>query len=381
MKSVRIRRDALPDHPWVYRKQVAEAETGTRNGDPVRILLSTGRPAGAGLYNGKSQIALRVLTRDPAAEIDRAFLERRIASAVRLRREVLRLDERTDAYRLVNSEGDGLSGLTVDRYGRVLVAQIRCLAFFRLAPDVREILERHFPGSRMVYRRDAQAEKIEGFRVPDPEDVPEVEIRADGLRYGVDPAAGHKTGLFLDQRDNRLLAALVARGRTVLDLFCYEGAFALACAKAGAKRALGVDLDEEAVARAVRNAERNRLDVEFRHADAFEILRGKPRADLILLDPPRWINSREEDEAGRSRYFDLNRLALEALPDGGLLMTSSCSGRLSREDFLGILRMAAARTGRVLRILAVNGPSPDHPVTTDFPEGHYLTAILAAVGH
>jgi 23S rRNA (cytosine1962-C5)-methyltransferase len=380
MKSVRIRRDSLPDHPWVYRKQVASPEPGTRNGDPVRILGSDGRPLGAGLFNGKSQLAIRVLTMDPAVEIDRAFLAGRLDRAVRLRRETLRLEERTDAFRVVNSEGDGLSGLIVDRYGDLLVAQIRCLGFFRLAPEVREILRGHFPGARMLFRRDREAEKIEGFRVPDPEEGPPTEIRCDGLRFGVDPAAGHKTGLFLDQRDNRRLAATAARGRDVLDLFCYEGAFALACAKAGAKSVRGADLDEAAIARARENARRNRLDVEFTHADAFEILRGRPRTDFLLLDPPRWISSPEDDAEGRRRYMDLNRLAMEALPEGALLMTSSCSGRLSRETLLGILREAAARAGKHLRFLSIHGPAPDHPVPANFPEGHYLTAVFAVVG-
>ena len=216
------------------------------------------------------------------------------------------------------------------------MAQVRCLGFFRLATEVRDILEReHFPGATMLFRRDPQAEKIEEFRVPDAAGVAQGEIKCDGIRFNVDLLEGHKTGLFLDQRDNRLLAASAAPGRDVLDLFCYDGAFALACAKAGARNVRGVDLDEAAVMRADANARRNRLEVEFAHADAFEVLRGKPKTDFLLVDPPRWISSEQDDAEGRRRYMDLNRLAIEALPDGGLLMTSSCSGRLSRGDFLG----------------------------------------------
>ena len=197
---------------------------------------------------------------------------------MRLRREVLRLDLRTDAWRVVNSEGDGLSGLIVDRYGDRLVAQVRCLGFFRLATEVRDILEReHFPGATMLFRRDPQAEKIEEFRVPDAAGVAQGEIKCDGIRFNVDLLEGHKTGLFLDQRDNRLLAASAAPGRDVLDLFCYDGAFALACAKAGARNVRGVDLDEAAVMRADANARRNRLEVEFAHADAFEVCAGNRR--------------------------------------------------------------------------------------------------------
>jgi len=378
VKSVRIRRETLPDHPWIYRKQIARADPGTRNGDPVRILTKDGTPAGAGLYNGKSRIALRVLSLEPDAVVDRDFLAGRIDAAVRLRREVLRLDDRTDAYRVVNSEGDGLSGLIVDRYGDWLSIQIKCLAFFRLASDVTEVLAGHFPGTRVAYRRDAQAERIEGFRVPEPEGA--AEIVSDGIRMEVDIRQGHKTGSFLDQRDNRVLAASLAGGRDVLDLFCYEGGFALACAAAGARSVRGVDLDEKAVVRALANAERNGLDAAFEHGDAFDVLRSNPRTDLLLLDPPRWISSREEEEAGKRRYLDLNALGIGALPEGGLLLTSSCSGRLPPSAFLEILRWAAARAGRSLTVLEVRGAAPDHPVPANFPEGRYLTAVLARVG-
>jgi 23S rRNA (cytosine1962-C5)-methyltransferase len=378
VRSVRIRRETLPDHPWIYRKQIARADPGTRNGDPVRILTKDGTPSGAGLFHGKSRIALRVLSREPDAVVDREFLAGRIDAAVRLRREVLRLEDRTDAYRIANSEGDGLSGLIVDRYGSWLSIQVKCLAFFRLAGEVVEILSEHFPGASVAYRRDAQAERIEGFRVPEPEGV--AEITSDGIRMEVDIRRGHKTGSFLDQRDNRVLAASLAEGRDVLDLFCYEGSFALACAAAGARSVRGVDLDEAAIERALANAERNGLDCAFEHGDAFDALRARPRADLLLLDPPKWISSREEEEAGKRRYLDLNALGIGALSEGGLLLTSSCSGRLSPSAFLEILRRAAARAGRSLTILDVRGAAPDHPVPANFPEGRYLTAVLARVG-
>jgi len=379
VRSVRIRREFLPDHPWIFRKQIAQADQGTRNGDPVRILGKDGKPLGAGLYNGRSQIAIRALTRDPDRTIDRAFLKERLDDAVRLRREVLELDARTDAYRVVNSEGDHLSGLIVDRYGPVLVVQLKCLGFFRLASEVEPVLLRHFPGSRIVYRRDAQAEKIEGFKVPRSSGSDRVEVVSDGIRFSVDLEKGHKTGAFLDQRDSRLLVAGLAKGRRVLDLFCYEGAFALASVRAGAREAIGVDLDEDAVARAAENAEQNHIAATFRHGDAFEVLRKKPETDFLLLDPPRWISSREDEREGRRRYLDLNILGLSALPPGGLLLTSSCSGRLSPGAFLEVLRQAASRTGRRLSVLEVRGAAPDHPVAANFPEGHYLTAVLARV--
>ncbi len=379
MKSVRIRRDSLPDHPWIYRKQVQRADPGTRNGDPVRILRKDGTPLGAGLFNARSQIAIRVLTRDTSVVLDECFLRRRIEEAVELRREILKLETRTDAYRVVNSEGDGLSGLIIDRYGPVLSVQIKCLGFFRFGGELVEILTHFFPGASIVYRRDEKAEKIEGFRVPVSKRPTVVEITSDGIHTAVNPVEGHKTGSFLDQRDNRLLAASVARGRKVLDLFCYEGAFALALAKAGARSVAAVDLDELAIERAAGNASRNGLDVDFRHGDAFAVLREQPDVDFILLDPPRWLEAGGDDQIGKRRYLDLNALAISALPRGGLLMTSSCSGRLTTEAFLEILRRAALRAERSLRILEVRGAAPDHPVRADFPEGRYLAAVLATV--
>jgi len=330
-------------------------------------------------FEGRSQIALRVLTRNPKEVIDDAFVRERVRRAIRLRRETLGLDRRTNACRLVNAEGDALSGLIVDRYADRIVLKVRCLGMYRFAAEVVATVRESWPDVRALYRRDPEAERIEGFRVPEPTDDAEVDIRVDGLEYRVDLRAGHKTGTFLDQRDNQRFAASMAKGRKVLDLFTYEGGFALSCARAGARRVVGVDLDERAVARAEANAKRNGLDVRFRHADAFEALRERPEADFVLLDPPRWIATRSDEREGRQRYLDLNVLAVRALPPGGLLATASCSGRLSTEDFVGIVRRAAVDAGRRLSLLAVRGAPPDHPVATDFPEGRYLTAVFAVV--
>jgi len=379
MKSVRIRRAVLPLHPWVYRKQVLRPDPGTRNGDPVRILDREGRPVGAGLYHGRSQIAIRVLTRDPKETIDAGFIGMRVREAIRFRRETLGLDRRTNAFRLVNAEGDGLSGIIVDRYADRISVRVRCLGMYRFAADVVAAVEEQYPGIRALYCRDTEAERIEGFRVPEPEGRTIADIEVDRIRYRVDLAAGHKTGAFLDQRDNHRFAASMARGRKVLDLFTYEGGFALACARAGAREVHGIDLDEHAVARAKENGLRNKLDIRFTHEDAFETLRRSPQADFIILDPPRWISSRSDENPGRQRYLDLNTLAIRALPAGGLLGTASCSGRLSAADFVEIVRRAAMDAGRTLRILSVRGAPPDHPVSSDFPEGHYLTALFAMV--
>ncbi|MEN8148875.1 MAG: class I SAM-dependent rRNA methyltransferase [Planctomycetota bacterium] len=379
MNAVRIRRTALPAHPWVYRKQVTRPDPGTRNGDPVRILGRDGQPLGAGLYHGKSQIAIRVLTTNPNEAIDTAFIRRRVGEAIRFRRETLQLDRRTNACRLVNAEGDGLSGIIVDRYANRASIRLRCLGMYRFAADVVAAIDEAYPGIRALYRRDPEAERIEGFRVPEPTGYTKVDIEVDRLKYRVDLVAGHKTGAFLDQRDNHRFAASMAKGRSVLDLFTCDGGFALSCARAGAKRTIASDLDENAVARAKGNAKANRLDVECRHADAFDVLKSRPKADYIILDPPKWISSRADEESGRRKYLDLNALAIAALPPGGLLGTASCSGRLTAGDFLEIVHRAAARAGRTIRILSVRGAPPDHPVSSDFPEGSYLNAVFATI--
>jgi 23S rRNA (cytosine1962-C5)-methyltransferase len=378
-------------HPWIYRKMLERPrEGGPRDGDAVEIYDKRGRFVGRGVYNGRSQIALRVLDwGGKGRPFDFAFFRDRIGEAVAIRREVLGLEERTDAYRAVNSEGDGLSGLVVDIYARRAVVEIMSLGLWKMRQWIEQALFEHFSLDGVHFRADERVQRIEGFR-PKPEAGPvPVTIVENGVRFEVDVAGGHKTGFFLDQRENRLALAELAHGKRVLDVCCYTGGFALAARVRGkAREALGIDLDEKAIARALRNAELNGLGgpngrVRFLHANAFHFLKEPREAedlwDVVVLDPSKLAPSREGLEEGLRDYHDLNRLALRNVKPGGIFLTCSCSGLVTLEMFLDVVARAAAHAEREVRVLRTSGPGGDHPVAADFPEGFYLKVVLAKV--
>ncbi|MGH9361002.1 MAG: class I SAM-dependent rRNA methyltransferase, partial [Thermoanaerobaculia bacterium] len=286
------RRASAPPHPWVYRRMVKETAPGLGDGDEVVGLAADGSPIGRGFYHRRSTIALRLLNGDAEEPLDAAFFRRRLARAVALRRETLGLDRSTDAYRVVHAEGDGLSGLIADRFGPVLVLEYFSYALHARHGLIRDLLVESFPGAEVVWRVDADIARREGIPQPPPPPERDVEIRENKVRMLVQPGRGHKTGFFLDQRENRERFASLVRGLKVLDGFCYTGAFGIAARTGGKARAVvGVDLDEEALAAARRNAALNRAEVEWVHADAFKYLRAQRNAfdpfEAIVLDPSK----------------------------------------------------------------------------------------------
>ena len=381
-----VLRGGPPVHPYVYSKRVLRAGRGAKDGEVARILTREGRPCGHGFYHSRSQIAVRVLSYDPDVVPDAAWLRARIRQAEALRRDVLRLPEVTDAWRTCHAEGDGLSGLVVDRYGHVAVASLFSLGWARRFEELAEALREETGVKAVVARTDARTEAQEGIRLPDAAPVPPVEIHEHGVRYLVDPCGGHKTGFFLDQRENRRLVAHLAHGRTVFDGMTYTGGFALSAARGGAASVRGMDLDEEALAAAAENARRNRLKVRFDHGDVFDALRAYAdgpegdRPDLLVVDPAKWAKDRAGLGAAFAKYADLNRLALRAVRPGGIVATHSCSGLVSEPEFVDVIRQAALDVGREVRFLHVGGAAPDHPVSSAFPEGRYLKSVFLAVG-
>jgi len=383
-------RGGPPVHPYVYSKRVLRADRSVRDGDVVRLLTREGKPCGYGFAHSQSQIGVRVLTYDAAVVPDEAWLAGRVRAAEALRREVLRLSEVTDAWRSVNAEGDGLSGLVVDRYADTAVVGLFSLGWMRRADELTRVLKDVLGVTQVVFRADEKTERQEGFTPPKPARVKRVRIRERDVAFEVDPAGGHKTGFFLDQRENRARLAALARGRSVFDGMTYTGGFALAAALAGASRVRGMDLDEEAVAQAGRNLALNRLpagtEVRFDHGDVFDALRAyatgpvKERPEVVVVDPAKWARDRAGLGAALAKYRDLNRLALEAVQPGGLVLTCSCSGLVSEEMYLSVLREAALDVRREVRLLTVSGAAADHPVAAAFPEGRYLKAVFLAVG-
>jgi 23S rRNA (cytosine1962-C5)-methyltransferase len=384
VNTVRLRIAASAVRPRLFRKMVRSADRGTAHGDVVRIEDRDGTYVGQGFYNGRSELAVRVLTRVHGETVDEAWVRRKVERAVRLRREVLRLDESTDAYRVFHAEADGLPGLVVDRYGDALSAEVSVLGTYRLMPVLKDALREQLGYRALAVREEARLAKIEGFRIPPPPRDADWRrrIREYDARFEVDLAGGHKTGFFLDQRDNRRAFALLARGRRVLDLCCHAGGFAIHAALAGARSVRAADLDEDAVALARANARRNDVPVEVVHADAFDVLRETKlgAVDAVVLDPPKLVRTRDERSRGLKRYLDLNTLALRALAPGGLLLTCSCSGLVDEPTFLETLRRAGTAADRKLRILRIAGAAPDHPVDPAVPESRYLKAVLAEVG-
>jgi 23S rRNA (cytosine1962-C5)-methyltransferase len=382
--QVRLKIARRSAHPWIFQKMVEKPATRIPGGGVVDIVDRDGQWVGRGFYNGHSRIALRVLTADAAEAIDEAFFARRLARAIALRRDWLRLDAVTDAYRLVHSEGDGLSGLVVDRFGPTLVLEFFAAGMFRFRSAIQAALAEHFPDSRFYWFAEEHVQKQESFDCRPPEAPPPGVITEHGLRFRVAPGSKHKTGFFLDQRDNRKTLAGFCVGRRVLDLCCNTGGFAVyAKALGGAEEVIGVDLDEQAIALGRQNANLNQARIRFVQADLFPWLRDVigtgQRFDVVVLDPSKQTRDREALGFALKRYLDMNRLALQAVAPGGIFLTCSCTGLVSEEEFLETLRRAAWQAGRTVQVLQITGAGPDHPFLIHVPEGRYLKAVFCRV--
>ena len=377
---------SLAWHPLVYRKRIARADPAARPGDLVAVYGDEQRLLGYGLYNSRSEIALRML-RFETEFPDDVFWDDRLAQAVALRRDLLGLGEVTDACRLIHAESDGLPGLVVDRFGDTLSAEAFSLGMFQRGQAILERLAAVCGTRHTLLRGSPQSESQEGFRaepLASPDLPAQVTIAEYGTRFRVRFDEGHKTGFFCDQRENRHRLAQFCAGRSVLDLCCYTGGFAIQAKKLGAAAEVtGVDLDEHPIALARENANLNQVRVNFVQTDAFaymrDMLRNERRYDVVVLDPPKLIRNRAELDEGTRRHFDLNRLALQLVQPGGLLLSCSCAGLLPESDFLRLIYSAARQTGRTLQLLAKSGAAADHPVAANCPETEYLKCAWCRV--
>jgi 23S rRNA (cytosine1962-C5)-methyltransferase len=384
LPSIRLKIARRSAHPWIFQKMVEKPATRLPGGSVVDILDREGEWVGRGFYNGHSRIALRVLTADPNESINADFFARRISRAVSLRRDWLGLDAVTDAYRLVHSEGDGLSGLVVDRFGPNLVLEFFAAGAFRFRDAIRDALATHFPEARFYWFAEEHVQKQESFDCRAPEPPPPEVITEHGVRFRVAPGSKHKTGFFLDQRDNRMSLASFCAGRRVLDLCCNTGGFAVyAKTLGGAEEVTGVDLDEQALTLARQNAGLNNVRLRLVQADLFpwlrDVIAAGQRFDLVVLDPAKQTRDREEVGYALKRYLDMNRLALQAVAPGGLFLTCSCTGLVSEADFLDTVRRAAWQAGRSVQVLRIAGAGADHPFLLHVPEGRYLKAVFCRV--
>lgn len=378
-------------HPWVFAGSIERVEGEPADGDEVVVASHEGEFIARGLFNSQSQIHVRLYSWDAARALDESLWRERIERAIALRRDVLHLDDPRGACRLIFSESDELSGLVVDRYGEWLVVQITSLAIARRLDLFIELL-RELTCPRGIYLRTergiGEAEGLElhdghvwGETPPGP-----ITINENGLEFDVDLRTGQKTGFYLDQRENRAAVAAFASGRRVLDVFCYTGGFSLAVARAGATEVIGVDVSKPAIEFAVRNAARNELtNLRFEAADAFSKMESLA-ADgatgsfgMVILDPPKFARNAASVPDALRGFLRANLLALRLLAPNGLLVTCSCSGRVSREEFAAVLNAVAEKTGRAIQILAERGQAADHPISASCPETSYLECFIARV--
>ena len=384
LPTVRLKIERRSNHPWIFQKMVEKPAERPRPGAVVDIEDRDGTWCGRGFYNGHSRITLRVLTQDPDEAVDEAFFARRLGRAIELRRGALRLDEVTDAYRLVHSEGDDLSGLVVDRFGDIIVTEYFSAGMFRQRDLIRRVLDTHYPGATHYAFAEEHVQKQESFDCSTPPSPEPVVITEHGVQFRAAPGTRHKTGFFADQRDNRLRLAQFCAGKRVLDLCCNSGGFGItAKARGGADEVVGVDLDEEVPRIAEGNARLNKVKVRFVQADIFHWLRdagvAKQQYDVVVLDPAKMTRDREQVIPALKKYLDMNKLALGAVKPGGIFLSCSCTGLVSEEQFLDMLRRAAYYANRTLQVLEVSGAGPDHPWLAHVPESRYLKAAFCRV--
>ncbi len=375
------------NHPWIFQKMIEKPDQKIPNGCIVDIEDRAGAWAGRGIFNGHSRISLRVLTTNPDEPIDEAFFDKKIGLAVSLRKETLNLEASTNAYRLIHGEGDGLSGLIIDKFGQTIVIEFFSSGMYRLKDTIQTILLKHYPEHQITWFAESHVQKQESFNCKEPGyDVnPEI-INENGLSFKVTPGTGHKTGFFADQRENRLLLSSFCLNKKVLDLCCNSGGFSVYAKALGkAEDVTAIDLDEEVLALARHNASLNKVRIKCVQSDIFPWLRDSiakgEKFDVVILDPSKLTRDRDEIETALRKYTDMNRLAMQVITDGGILLTCSCTGLVSEFDFFDSVRKAAWQAGKRAQVLKLTGAGPDHPFMAHAGEGRYLKAIFARIHH
>ena len=381
--TVHLKNAWKSSHPWIFQRLVAKPEQRPKPGSIVDVIGVDGDLIGRGFYNGHSRIALRMLDSDPNAVIDADWFARKIAAAVSLRRDLLRLDEVSDAWRVFHSEGDGISGLVIDRYADLLVLEFFSAGAFRHREWIQAALREQFPGCRFYMFADEHVQKQESFDFRGTEPVQPSVITEYGVKFRADPAGAHKTGFFADQRENRQWLSQQVEGKRVLDLCCNTGGFAVYAAVRGAAEVVGVDIDADVIEIAKGNAKLNTVRPRFVQADIFPWLRDAGNAgeqyDVVILDPAKMTRDREQVIPALKKYLDMNKLAMSVVKPGGLFATFSCTGLVSEEQFLDMLRRAAFYSNRTVQVLKVAGAGPDHPWLAQVQESRYLKAVFCRV--
>ena len=370
-------------HPWIYSSEIEKVDGAFENGDIVNVCDFRGKFIGRGFYNPQSQISLRILTRNDEP-CDRAFFERRVRDAWEYRKRLCD----PQSCRLIYSESDFLPGLVVDKFGDILVLQSLSLGIERIKDMIADLLMEIVEPAGIWERSDVPVRRLEGLEqttgllrgaVPDL-----VEMRENGILFGVDVKNGQKTGFFLDQKENRAAIAPLCPGARVLDCFCHNGSFSLHAAKYGAKSVLGVDISEEALEVARANARRNDMaNVTFEAHNCFDHLRELTDAgekfDLVILDPPAFTKNKAAVPAALRGYKEINLRGLKLVRPGGFLVTCSCSQHVLTEMFQDIVNQAARDAKKRVRLVEYRTQGKDHPILPQSIETKYLKCMILQV--
>ena len=384
-------KSVLRRHPWLFSGSIAKLDGRARPGDTVDVVSHEGRPLARAAWSPDSQIRARVWSFDPDESIDHAFFKRRVAAAV-ARRAVLPELGGQQGLRLIHAESDGLPGVIADRYGDTVVVQLTTVGADKWRAAIADSLHKATGCARIYERSDVEVRGLEGLKpvtgwLLGSASGEELVIEENGVKMAVDILAGHKTGFYLDQRDNRRRVAELARDRRVLNCFCYTAGFSLQALAGGAREVLSMDSSGPALATAQHNLALNpQIDpsrARWHEADVFNELRTLRASgelyDLIILDPPKLAHTAAHAERASRAYKDVNLSAMRLLAPGGLLMSYSCSGGISAELFQKIVAGAALDAGRTARIVQRLQGAADHPVDLAFPEGEYLKGLLLQV--
>ncbi|QSX40094.1 class I SAM-dependent methyltransferase [Shewanella cyperi] len=377
-------------HPWVFASGIHNIKGQPGLGETVDVVAHDGKWLGRGAWSPESQIQVRIWSFNREEEIDRDFFVRRIRRA-QLGRDELIAEQGLTGYRLIAAESDGLPGITIDRYANVLVCQLLSAGADFWRDTLVSVLAEQYPDCAIYERSDVDSRKKEGLPLttgllhgelpPMP-----VIIEENGIKISVDVTKGHKTGFYLDQRDNRAMAARFVKGKSVLNCFCYTGTFGLYAAKAGAASIENVDVSTLALETAKHNMAINGLDdsmVNYHEADVFKLLRqyrDEGRTfDVIVLDPPKFADNKAQLNGACRGYKDINMIAMQLLNPGGVLLTFSCSGLMPADLFQKIVADAALDAKRDIQFTERLSQAADHPIGGAFPEGFYLKGLVARV--
>ncbi|GAB1394341.1 class I SAM-dependent rRNA methyltransferase [Rhodocyclaceae bacterium] len=381
-------RSLFKRHPWIFDTSVAHLGGHARSGDTVTIQDERGKPLAKAAFSPQSKIRARVWSFDVETSIDHAFFKRRVAEAVARRRALPELAGQ-QGLRLIHAESDGLPGVIADQYGDTVVVQLTSAGAEKWRSAIVDGLQKATGCARVYERSDSEVRSLEGLEPVTgwlKGDAPArgITIEEHGVTMAVDIVAGHKTGFYLDQRENRRLLAELSKSKRILNCFCYTGGFSLQALVGGAASVLSIDSSQPALDRAAANLALNpqleAAHAEWRCANVFDELRklkaGGETFDLIVLDPPKFAPSASHAERASRAYKDINLLGFKLLAPGGMLMTYSCSGGIGVELFQKIVAGAACDAGRTARIVKRLQGAADHPVDVAFPEGEYLKGLL-----